>query len=151
MTGYALVTVAMTLMLERWSGRDRPLVALSLGALAWWLALSLATALWLPGASYLFVWPTLAGLLGLGVSIHSRPGSIIAWSTTILCSIPSLILLPPLIRATFDGLGLSMMAPIMVMVALFIGSILPLFEPLVLARAAHLRKVCCHSATRSVS
>ena len=137
MTGYALVTAAMTLMLERWSGRNRPLVALGLGALTWWLALSLATALWLPGASYLFVWPTLAGLLSLIVSIHSRPRSIIAWSTTMLCSIPSLILLPPLIRATFDGLGLSMMAPIMVVVALFIGSILPLFGPLVLSEAAH--------------
>ncbi len=137
MTGCALGTAAMTLMLERWLGRDRPLVALGLGALTWWLVLSLATAVWLPGASYLFVWPTLTGLVGLAVSVHSRPGSIIAWSTTMLCSTPSLILLPPLIRATFDGLGLGMMAPIMVVVALFIGSILPLFGPLVLPEAAY--------------
>ena len=41
MTGYALVTAAMTLMLERWSGRNRPLVGLGLvadvvvGPVAW--------------------------------------------------------------------------------------------------------------------
>ena len=90
MTGCALVTAIVTLALERWSGSDRPLMALCLGAFFWWLVLSLATALWLPGASYLFVWPTLAGLLGLGISVQLRPGSVLAWVTTVLCSIPSL-------------------------------------------------------------
>jgi len=131
MTGCALVTAMVTLALERWSGSQRSLVALCLGALFWWLVLSLATALWLPGASYLFVWPTLCGLLGLGISVQLRPGSVLAWIATILCSIPSLVLLPPLIRATFDGLSLGMTAPIMIVVVLFIGTILPLLGPLV--------------------
>jgi hypothetical protein len=131
MTGCALATVMVTLAVERWAGNDRPLAALGLGALCWWLVASLATALWLPGASYLFVWPTLAGLLGVGVSAQLRPGSILAWVTTILCSIPALILWPPLIRATFDGLGLTMTVPIMIVVVLFTGTTLPLLGSLI--------------------
>jgi hypothetical protein len=131
MTGCALVAAMVTLALERWSGGDRPLTALCLGAFCWWLVLTLATAFWLPGASYLFVWPTLAGLLGLGTSVRLPSGSAVAWFTTILCSMPSLVLLPPLIRTSFDGLGLSMTAPIMVLVVLFVGTILPLLGPLV--------------------
>jgi hypothetical protein len=131
MTGCALVASIVTLALECWAGMDRPLLALCLGALCWWLALTLSTALWLPGASYLFVWPTMAGLLGLGIVVLLRSRAALAWVVTMLCSIPSLVLLPPLIRATFDGLALGMTAPIMVLVVLFIGSILPLFGPLV--------------------
>jgi hypothetical protein len=131
MTVCALVTAIVTLALERSSGEHRPLIALCLGALFWWLVLSLATALWLPGASYLFVWPTLAGLLGLGINVHLRPRSVLAWVTTLFCSIPTLLLLPPLIRTTFDGLGLGMTAPIMILIVLFIGTTLPILGPLV--------------------
>ena len=49
MTGCALVTMTVTLALERWSGSIRPFIALCLGALCWWLVLSIATAFWLPG------------------------------------------------------------------------------------------------------
>jgi hypothetical protein len=130
----AIVTVVTTLTLERRSGKVRPLAALCLGALCWWLVLSLATAVWLPGASYLFVWPTLAGAISLGVSGSLRRESNIAWVTSIVCSTPSLLLLPPLIRSTFDGLGLNMTMPIMVIVVLFVGTILPLFGPFIAAR-----------------
>ena len=102
------------------------------GRAYWWLILSLATALWLPGASYLFVWPTLAGLVGLGIKVKSRPGSVFAWFMTLLCSIPSLLLLPPLIRTTFNALSLDTAAPtVMILVVLFIGTTLPLLGPLV--------------------
>jgi Peptidase family M28 len=126
MTGCALLTMVVTLIFARWSGSRRPLVALSLGAFSWWLVLTLVTAVWLPGASYLFVWPTLCGLVGVGMSIWLRPGSAFAWFTTLLCSLPSLVLLPPLFRATFDGLSLGMTAPIMIVVVLFAGTLVPL-------------------------
>jgi hypothetical protein len=135
MTGCALLTMVITLAFVRWSGSQRPLLALGLGSLSWWLILSLVTAFWLPGASYLFIWPTLFGLLGLGTSIWLRPGSIVAWVTTLLCSLPSLILLPPLFRATFDGLSLGMTAPIMIMVVLFTGTLVPLGGSLVAPEA----------------
>jgi Peptidase family M28 len=131
MTVCALLTTTVTLALERSSGDHRPLIALCLGALFWWLVLSLATALWLPGASYLFVWPTLAGLLGLFIKVQLQPESVLAWVVTLFCSIPPFLLLPPLIRTTFDGLSLGMTAPIMILVVLFIGTTLPILGPLV--------------------
>jgi hypothetical protein len=137
MTGCAVITATVTVALARWSGNRRSLSALCLGAFSWWLILSIATATWLPGASYLFVWPTLFGLLGLGVSIQLQPGSAWAWIATVLCSTPTLVLMPPLIRATFDGLSLGMTAPIMILVVLFIGTILPLFGPLVVPVERH--------------
>jgi len=104
------------------------------------LVLSLVTAFWLPGASYLFVWPTLFGLLGLGVSIGLRPGSALAWFATLLCSIPSLILLPPLLRTTFDGLSLGMAAPTMIVVVLFAETLVPLGGSLVAPEAKYVHE-----------
>jgi Peptidase family M28 len=131
MTVCALLTATATLALERLSGYHRPLIALCMGALFWWLVLSLATALWLPGASYLFVWPTLAGLLGLFIKVHLRHEAVLAWVVTLFCSIPSLLLLPPLIRTTFDGLSLAMTVPIMILVVMFTGTTLPILGPLI--------------------
>jgi hypothetical protein len=137
MTGCTLITAAVTLTIECWWGTKRPLAALYLGAMCWWLALALATSFWLPGASYLFVWPTLAGLLGFGISLHLQPGSALSWVMISLCSIPSLVLLPPLIRATFDGLGLSMTVPIMILVVLFTGTTIPLLGPFMASSASN--------------
>jgi hypothetical protein len=131
-SGCALVTTIVTLSLERWSGEHRSLIALCLGALLWWLVLSVGTALWLPGASYLFVWPTLAGVLGLSIKLQFGPGSVFTWVMTLLCTVPSLLLLPPLICITFDALSLDTAAPIvMILVVLFIGTTLPILGPLV--------------------
>jgi hypothetical protein len=140
MTACALLTTVLTLVLARWSGSRRPLVALGLGTFSWWVVLSLVTAFWLPGASYLFVWPTLFGLVGLGVSIWLRPGSALAWFVTLLCSLPSLIVFPPLFRATFDGLSLGMTAPIMILVVLFAGTLVPLGGSLVASKVKQWRK-----------
>ena len=108
MTGCALVSTGITVAITRWWASSRPLKGLILGAYAWWLGLSLATAFWLPGASYLFVWPTLGGLLGLSISSRCRPVHPLASAATFLGSIPALLLVAPLIRTTFDGLSLPM-------------------------------------------
>jgi hypothetical protein len=49
---------------------------------------------------------------------------------TLLGALPTLVLMSPLIRNTFDGLGLRMAGPLMILVALFLGAILPLLAPL---------------------
>ena len=107
-----------------------PARGLVFGAFSWWLALSLATAIWLPSASYLFVWPTLGGLLGLAISSLLPARASTASAAAFLGSIPSLILLAPLIRTTFDGLSLPMAQPVMVLVVLFIGALMPLWGPI---------------------
>jgi hypothetical protein len=129
MAGCALASMALTVALTRCFGYARPIQGLILGAFSWWLALSLATACWLPSASYLFVWPTLCGLLGLLISSRFQPAAPSASVASLLGSIPALILLAPLIRTTFDGLSLPMAQPVMVLVVLFTGVLMPLWGP----------------------
>ncbi len=141
LSGFAIFTASVTLAPARWSGRRRSQTGLCVGAFSWWMLLSLATAKWLPGGSYLFLWPTLTGLLGLGVSILLRPESVTARVAAVLCSIPPLVLFPPLLRIVFDALSAAMtspivvfvvlMAPIVILVVLFLGTMLPLFGPLI--------------------
>jgi Peptidase family M28 len=130
MAGCALVSAALTVALTRLCAHTRPLAALVLGAFSWWLALSLASALWLPSASYLFVWPALGGLLGLFISSRFPPVAPVASAASLLGSIPSSVLLAPLIRTTFDGLSLPMAQPVMVLVVLFTGSLMPIWGPI---------------------
>ena len=131
MTGCALLAAGILAGITRIWADSRPIEGLTLGALAWWVGLSLASAYWVPGASYLFVWPALGGLLGAAVSSRFPPGSSLASAANFLGSIPSLLLVAPLIRTTFDGLSLPMAAPIIVFVVLFTGVLMPLWGPLV--------------------
>jgi hypothetical protein len=137
MTASAVLATVVSLSLERRAAKRRPLAALSLGALAWWLVAALVTAVWLPGGSYLFVWPVLFGLLGLGVSFRVRDDSALGWLAPLLGLIPTLVLVPPLIRAAFDGLGLRLAALVMLMVVLLVGALLPLLGPVVDRGAIH--------------
>ncbi len=148
MTLCTLLTTAISMSLARWWANYRPFLGLVLGAISWWLALSLATAFWLPGASYLFVWPTLCGLLGLCISIRLPPGSPTACVATLVCSVPSLILVAPLIRATFDGLSLHLIAPIMILVVLFVEVLMPIWDPLVMQKPDHLQPLELIGSTR---
>jgi hypothetical protein len=128
----SLLLATLTILIVRWPAAHRSLPALSLGALSIWLILSLATALWLPGGSYLFVWPTIGGLLALSVSFVTRPRSLLALIALLLGSIPSLLLIPPLIFSLYSGLSLNLCAPTLLFVVLFLGSILPLIAPLII-------------------
>jgi hypothetical protein len=134
LTGCATLTAAVTLALKRWSAGARSLSALSSGALCWWLALTLFSAWWLPGGSYLFVWPTLFGVVGLGVSLGARAGTTVERVTTLLCATPALVLFPPLFRNMFDALSLNQAMPGMILVTLFLGTMLPALEPLIVPR-----------------
>jgi hypothetical protein len=152
LTGCAILTAMATLALKRWSAGTRSLTALSLGALFWWLALTLLTALWFPGGSYLFAWPTLFGVLGLGVSLVAQPGTTAQRATALLCTTPALVLFPPLVRNMFDALSLDQAAPGMMLVALVLGTMLPALEPLIAPRFAwRLQPNASHSRPETVS
>jgi hypothetical protein len=135
----ALLAAIVTIELARFSALTRPLTGLILGAFSWWVALSLAAAIWLPNASYLFVWPSLGGLLGLFISSQMSPGAPMASAAAFLGSIPSLLLLAPLTRTTFDGLSLPMVQPVVVLVVFFTGTLMPLWGPLVAFSPRHSR------------
>jgi hypothetical protein len=135
----AAIAATVALILEGRAGRRRSWEALSVGALFWWIPGALASALWLPGGSYLFAWPALFGSLGLGASLLIKEGSAPGRVAIFLGSLPALILMPPLILNTFESLGLRMAALLMILVVLFLGGILPLLEPIAVStrREAH--------------
>jgi len=65
---------------------------------------------WLPGGSYVFVWPLLAALLATAIAAF-RPGNIPILSVLILCvlSLPALVLFVPLLKGFYTALGFTTM------------------------------------------
>ena len=74
------------------------------------MLLLLAASRWLPGGSYIFVLPLLAGLLATGVAAF-RPGRVSLPRVGMLCalSLPALFLFVPLLKGFFIALGLTQM------------------------------------------
>jgi hypothetical protein len=65
-TGFAGLSVAITAALYTGFRRKVRVANLAVGALLWWLLLTVATTVFFPPASYLCTWPLLFSLLGLG-------------------------------------------------------------------------------------
>jgi hypothetical protein len=100
-----------------------------LGALAWWLLLTIATGVWLPGGSYLLAWPLLFSLIGLGVIFltgASRTISTKSFIVLLLCAVPGLLLLVPIIYFVYLALGMTGLLALMLLVTLLLGLLLPL-------------------------
>src|SRR5206468_2647012 len=76
----AFIAIVLAIMLALYSRfrRRRLMNDLVTGALCLWVVLSLATSFLLPGASYLFTWPSLFMVIALGFLLAKRgsPGSV---------------------------------------------------------------------------
>jgi hypothetical protein len=92
--------------LGRWLGPTNQ----ALGALWWWLLLALASAFWLPGASFLFLWPLVFALLGV---LLAGPDSQRPWLRT-LClaatATPMLLVVVPALYGAYVALGPALLA-----------------------------------------
>jgi len=102
--------------------------SLALGALFWWLALMVLTVFYLPGASYLLTWPLLFSLIGLGWNFYSKVPHTVSKKRLIIslvCAIPGIILVTPLVYMIFVGLGLEWSAAVMIIVVLLMGILIP--------------------------
>lgn len=105
------------------SRRIRPL-NLSAGALVIWLALGLATGLRLPGASYLFTWPLLAGLVALAIQL------IAVWPAlgrlaALLPGVVAAAVLTPAVYLVLVLAGISGALVLAAVVPLVLGLLLP--------------------------
>jgi len=100
-----------------------------LGALAWWLLLTIATGVLLPGGSYLLAWPLLFSLIALGVIFLTdacRTISTKSFIVLLLCAIPGFLLLVPIIYFVYIALGMTGLLALMLLVTLLLGLLLPL-------------------------
>jgi Peptidase family M28 len=139
MLAFTALTVAITSALYVWFSRRGRVESLLLGALCWWLLLSILTSLFLPGASYLFVWPLCFTLASLGYRLSAPAPEneptplkyvIVHFIAAGLC----VLLLAPTIKLLFVALTVSAAGAVVIFVVLLVGLLLPLLDA---SKAAH--------------
>jgi len=110
--------------------------AIPLGGFALILLAVAATARWLPGGNYVFLWPLVAALIAAG-AVAFRPVKSALGSLLFLCilSLPVLVIFVPLLHGFFEALGFTPIgAPVLgLSFTLFFILILPLTDALVAA------------------
>lgn len=132
------LSFAVFALVEFRFGRRMATANLAVGALAWWLVLSIATSLLVPGASYLFTLPLLFGLVAL-IAVFMWPAAV-AGSTQRLAvlavfAVPGLLLLVPMIYFVYVALGLAALPALALLLALLLGLLLLPLESVFKANA----------------
>ncbi|MGB9181614.1 MAG: M28 family metallopeptidase [Pyrinomonadaceae bacterium] len=128
MLAFTALTVAITSAIYILLRKKITTENLTMGALCWWMVLTVLTSLFMPGGSYLFTWPLLFSLLALGSTFfwgERRLGPLGQFAVLAVGAIPALILLAPTIHFIFIGLTLAMCGAVMVLVALLMGALIP--------------------------
>jgi len=110
--------------------RDRAGVeSLATGALLWWFLLMVITSVLIPGATFVFHWPLLFSLIGIGWMIlapeSKRTSSLLNPVILSLCAMPGIILMAPVIYQIFVGLTLNWAFLVIAMLVLLFGLLLP--------------------------
>jgi hypothetical protein len=98
------------------------------GAMLWWLILTILTSLFLPGASYLFTWPLLFSLIGLGFLLSKRfqkLGLARRLAVLSICALPGIILFSGVIYPIFLAITVSLSGAIAILVVLLLGLLIP--------------------------
>lgn len=122
--GFVLIAVAATALVYSLFRKRVSVENLSAGALLWFLLLLFVSLVYLPGGSYLLMWPLLLALVAWIIRLTLPPGrlSVVKFCLiTTLCAVPAIVLWSPLIYQMFVALGLSQTLVIVVPVALLLG------------------------------
>jgi hypothetical protein len=104
---YALLATVLSLLYSLFRKKITP-PAFFLGGALVIFVLILVTTKGLPGGSYLFVWPLLAGLLAT-MTAAFRPGRLSLLAVLLLCvlSVPALVFFVPLLQGFYTALGFT--------------------------------------------
>jgi hypothetical protein len=122
------ITVAIVVELQRRFNKYSTVLELLVPALVVWVGLTIATAVALPGASYLFVIPTFMLLLGGALWTLDLDDRQMNRTMIALTTIPALVLWPPMIRALEVGLTAQMLGFCALLLALLLTSlVIPLW------------------------
>jgi hypothetical protein len=128
--GFAGLSVAIAAALYAGFGKKIRVANLAVGALLWWLLLTVATGVYFAPGSYLFAWPLLFSLLGLGVlfAIGDRADSPWHQFVALALSVVPAVLLPALgvygVTLT-KGLSSSMVPVFALAIVLLMGLLIP--------------------------
>lgn len=135
---WVLLAVACGAVLLSLLRRKVALSNLAFGGLAWWLLLAALTSLYVPGASYLFVWPLLLSLAAWAWLLFSGGWGEAQGRGALLllpAALAGVVLFVPAVSLIFEGLGLMSVVVVGVMLALLACLLIPQFEVLSAGRA----------------
>ena len=129
---YALGSVALAVAIAAFvyatlSRRVSPRDLLA-GALLPWGAAAAISSVVLPGASYLFAWPSLFGLLTLATLVLAPSAPRMKALTVLVCTVPVLLLLTPALHAMFLLAPVPTYAVVAALVVLALGLLAPQLE-----------------------
>lgn len=125
---FTALTVAIVSALCVLARRGLGTQNLALGALLCELLLLLASSFYLPGGTYLLIWPILASLITLGfLSVTKDPerNSTIRVAVLALGATPAILLLVPIIYLLFIALTVNLAGVVVVLLALLLGLVIP--------------------------
>jgi hypothetical protein len=127
--GFVALTIAITFAVFTFVRHRAEVESLATGALLWWVLIMLLTSVFLPGATFLFHWPLLFTLIGLGWIMLAPPNKRMqTWVNPLvlsLCSLPGIILMAPVIYQIFVGLTLNWSFLVIALLVLLFGLLLP--------------------------
>jgi hypothetical protein len=149
--GFVLVAVATTAVVYGLFRKKVSVDNLAIGALLWFLLLLIVTHIYLPGGSYLLVWPLLSALIVWILKVTLPAGKLSLTKLSLIsavCAAPGIVLMSPMIYQIFVGVGMSQTSLIVVPVTLLLGLLVINFELIasgfrwLLPGAATLAAVC---------
>jgi hypothetical protein len=122
-----LVTIALAWVIYGLCGKRTNVQSLAAGALFWEVVVTVCSALYLPGGSFLFAWPLLFAIIGLIFLIardgrEGAPGPAVVLCVTAL---PLILLSTPIIYSLYLLVSMNVPGPLMVAVALTLVPLVP--------------------------
>ncbi|NZA28493.1 M20/M25/M40 family metallo-hydrolase [Luteimonas sp. SJ-92] len=122
----ALPAIAVYLASLAWLRRRAQPTEMVLGPALVWLLLALATAAWMPGAGYVFLWPLLFALAGLAVvRLHAVRRPAVAAIALVLGALPVVYFMTPMVVGMEEAMTLDAVALPFVLLALTLGLLAP--------------------------
>lgn len=126
--GFVVLTLGLFVALHILFRRKIRPHTLAAGAMLLWLVLLTAVTIYMPGASYLFAWPLLLGTLALAAVISdTRERPTWLYVVLMLCAAPTLLLWSQTLYQIYQAMTLNVIGPLMAVVALVCGLLLPQF------------------------
>ncbi len=122
------LTIAASAALFAWFGRKISVNDLAVGASCFWLILMLASWLFMPGGSYLFTWPLVFSLVGLGATFFLKDQAATSFKRLILvsvCAVPVIVLLVSVVQLVSVALTPDLFVAPVMLVALGMGLLIP--------------------------
>ena len=135
--GFVALTISITSALFILYRKKLSVKNLTAGSLLWWAVLTIVVSLFIPGGSYLFMWPLLFSLSALIILFVLKDQEAASWKHYALLAIgaiPGILLFTPMIYLIFLAMNLSMAYAMAIMVVLLMGLLIPHLQLIVTAK-----------------